>query len=221
MEDAYTKVKDLLKSKATTLRDVLSGPLDRDIMTVSPEATIRDAATRITANPIGSVVVVDKAGVLVGIISEKDIAREISKHGADAVDKSVSSVMTPNPICGAPDTSTRDVLITMARGRFRHMPVVENGELLGIVMSLDVAHARLTETTTESMAMNIVLNDLPQAHGHCGLDEDVDTVLERMNTQGVRGLPVRDGEKIIGVIASHDILKSKIKGGLGGSGRSK
>ena len=136
-------VGDLLKTKTTTLRDVLAGPLDTDTMTVTADAEIIEAARRITANPIGAVAVVDENGAVIGIISEKDIVRFISQRGGDAVNQAVASVMTPNQTCATPDESSHDALLTMIRGRHRHMPVIEDGELLGVVMSLDVAKARL------------------------------------------------------------------------------
>lgn len=208
------KVGDLLKTKTTTLRDVLPGPVDADTMTITLDAEVIEAARRITANPIGSVAVVDEAGTVIGIITEKDIVRVISQHGPDAVHQSVASAMTQNPIFGTPDETTRDALLTMVRGRHRHLPVVEDGVLLGVVMSLDVANARLSETTTQSAAMNKLVADLMSGRGECGPDEEIEVALDRMNEQDIHCLPVREDEKVLGIVTSCDILKAKLGGGL-------
>lgn len=208
------KVGELLKTKTTTLRDVLPGPLDANIMTIAPDAEVIEAARRITANPIGSVAVVDEAGAVIGIITEKDIVRVISEHGADVVHHSVATVMIPNPTCGSPDMTTRDALLSMVRGRHRHLPVVEDGVLLGVVMSLDVANARLSETTSQSAAMNKLVADLMAGRGECTPDEEIEVALERMNAQDVRCLPVREDETIFGVVTSCDIFKAKLGEGV-------
>lgn len=207
-------VGDLLKTKTTTLRDVLAGPLDTDTMTVTADAEIIEAARRITANPIGAVAVVDENGAVIGIITEKDIVRVISQHGGDVLSQAVASVMTPNPICATPDESSHDALLLMIRGRHRHMPVIEDGELLGVVMSLDVAKARLSETTTESGALSRLVPALIAGRGECHPDEEIEVAHARMNSLGLKCLPVCENEKVIGVITSSDISKAKIRGTL-------
>ena len=208
------KVGDLLKTKTTTLRDVLSGPVDSDTMTITSDAVLCEAARRITANPIGALAVVDEVGAVIGIVTEKDIVRVISEHGAEAVHHSVASVMTPNPTCRTPDETTRDALLKMIRGRHRHMPVVEDGVLLGLVMSLDVANARLSETTTQSSAMNKLVAVLMAGRGECTPDEDIEVALERMSAQDIHCLPVRKDEKVLGVVTSCDVLKVKLGSSL-------
>ena len=211
-ENGTMKIGDLLKTKTTTLRDVLTKPIDANTMTVTVDSEVIEAARRITANSIGALAVVDEAGLVIGIITEKDIVRVISQHGGDALQKPVASVMTPNPTCAKPDDSSHTTLLTMIHGRHRHVPVIEDGVLLGVVMSLDVAKARLSETTSESMALIKLVPDLIADHGECYPDDEIEVVFERMNSLGLRCLPVRENEKVIGVVTSSDIARAKIGG---------
>ena len=125
----------------------------RAVTTVRPNATLLDVAKKLGPKKIGAVVVVGDNGHVAGIISERDIIRAISEHGAAALSMVVSDVMTRNVIaCG--ETSELDELMEMmTKGRFRHLPVIEDEALVGIISIGDVVRHHVAEVEMEVSAM--------------------------------------------------------------------
>jgi CBS domain-containing protein len=97
--------------------------------------------------------VLDGEGAVAGIVSERDLVRALASHGAKAMELEARQVMTRDVITCDPDDSIDQVMQTMTRGRFRHLPVVRHGELLGLVSIGDVVKARLEETKHETEAL--------------------------------------------------------------------
>ncbi len=125
----------------------------RSVETVGPDASVMDVAARLSARRIGAVVVTDKDGGLAGIISERDIMRVIGKHGASALDLPVVDVMT-RAVMTCREADTIDQLMSvMTEGRFRHLPVLENGKLAGIISIGDVVKHRVAEVEMEATLM--------------------------------------------------------------------
>ncbi len=123
------------------------------IVTVAPEASVSDAAKLLASKRIGAVVVSSDGKKAAGILSERDIVRELAKAGPSALTASVSSIMTSEIVgCGLSETSD-GVLAAMTKGRFRHMPVVENGEMVGLISIGDVVKAQLSELEMEKTAL--------------------------------------------------------------------
>ena len=123
------------------------------IVTVAPEASVSDAAKLLASKRIGAVVVSSDGRKAAGILSERDIVRELAKAGPSALTASVSSIMTSEIVgCGLSETSD-GVLAAMTKGRFRHMPVVENGEMVGLISIGDVVKAQLSELEMEKTAL--------------------------------------------------------------------
>ena len=91
----------------------------------------------------------DDAGGLTGIISERDIVRGLARHGAGLGDMTVGELMTRDVITCAPDNSVEDVMKLMTEHRIRHLPVVGDGGLLGVVSILDIVQSRLSEVETD------------------------------------------------------------------------
>lgn len=125
----------------------------RAVTTVRPNATLLDVAKKLGPKKIGAVVVVGDNGHVAGIISERDIIRAISEHGAAALSMAVSDVMTRNVVaCG--ETSELDELMEMmTKGRFRHLPVIEDDALVGIISIGDVVRHHVAEVEMEVSAM--------------------------------------------------------------------
>jgi CBS domain-containing protein len=121
----------------------------RDVVTASPEATLAALAATLAEKRIGAVVVVEK-GAIRGIISERDIVRAIAKHGGDALAMHASEWMTTRVTTCAPHDTINDVMQKMTSGRFRHLPVVENGKLAGIVSIGDVVKRRIEDVEREA-----------------------------------------------------------------------
>ena len=116
-----------------TVREVMGGHL----YTVSPSTTVGEAVALMAQHRVGSMIVMDGTR-LVGIFTERDTVRAIS-HSYDAPSHDVESWMTANPTTVAPDVETEVALRLMLERGFRHLPVVENGEVIGVVSIRDLA----------------------------------------------------------------------------------
>jgi CBS domain-containing protein len=125
----------------------------RDVATVHPQVSLETAAAMLTEQGIGSLVVVDFAGEPVGILSERDIVRAIAKAGSKALAQTVESAMSrPIVVCRESDTID-EAMGQMTARRFRHLPVMEGGKIVGIVSIGDVVKHRIAETEMEAAAM--------------------------------------------------------------------
>lgn len=119
------KVRTILATKGTS------------VVTIRPEQSLREAARLLAEHNIGALVVVNEAGQLVGIISERDIIRAATR-GEDALSQPGSEVMTKEVIIGLPQDDLIAVANTMTEKRFRHLPIMEQGELVGIISMKDI-----------------------------------------------------------------------------------
>lgn len=109
----------------------------RDIITITPEKTLRELTLLLTQYNIGAVPVVNEAGDLQGIISERDIIRAAAVH-ADPFALPVGEVMTRNVVVGVSQDDIWAVAHTMTERRFRHLPIVDEGKLIGIISLGDI-----------------------------------------------------------------------------------
>ena len=127
--------------------------LGGDIISIEPTADLATAAKLLSKHRIGSVVILGAGEHLVGILSERDIVRALSEQGAGALALPVGQVMTRDvATCGEDDT-VASIMERMTAGRFRHMPVVANGRLVGLISIGDVVKLRVEEIEAESEAM--------------------------------------------------------------------
>jgi CBS domain-containing protein len=120
-----------------------------DIASVSPYTSISDVATLLSQRRIGAVLVLDAVGALAGIVSERDIIHCLATHGAGALDMTACQAMTRLVQTATPCTTVGEVMAMMTTGRFRHIPVMKDGVLVGIVSIGDVVKARLDEQAQE------------------------------------------------------------------------
>ena len=125
---------------------------DQQIVQCSPEETVRDAAERLAAHRIGAMPVVSGDRVI-GIFSERDLLYCIAKHGSAALDLLISNVMTAPPITAEPHSTIQDALEVMTLRRIRHLPVLEQGELVAFVSIGDLVKHRLELVEHEAQAM--------------------------------------------------------------------
>ena len=123
------------------------------VFTVTPGTSIAQLSQQLSTRRIGSVLVLDGEGSVAGIVSERDLVRALASHGAKAMELEARQVMTRDVVTCDPDDSIDRVMQTMTQGRFRHLPVVRHGELLGLVSIGDVVKARLEETKHETEAL--------------------------------------------------------------------
>lgn len=121
----------------------------RDVSHVAPAATIASIAELLARRGIGAVLVCDAAHHLVGVVSERDIVRCLALHGEGVLQMAADQVMTRDPRTVAPTTTVPEAMSIMTEGRFRHLPVIENGQLVGIVSIGDIVKARISEQDQE------------------------------------------------------------------------
>jgi CBS domain-containing protein len=121
-----------------------------EVVSTRPDATVAQVAKLLKEKRIGAVVVVDAAGRLSGILSERDLARGIADHGVALLDRKVSDLMTADVVTCAPEDGLEKLMHKMTEGRFRHLPVVKDGELVGIISIGDVVKHRLQELEAET-----------------------------------------------------------------------
>jgi CBS domain-containing protein len=124
-----------------------------DVVTLEPSVSLDTAAKLLAARRIGAVVVLGADDSVVGILSERDIVRAISERGAAAIQESVSQVMTRKVVTCALDETIRSVMERMTAGKFRHVPVIEQGRLAGIISIGDLVKHRIVEMEQESDAL--------------------------------------------------------------------
>jgi CBS domain-containing protein len=124
-----------------------------DVATISPDATVADAVRALTEHRIGALVVSDDGRTVVGMLSERDVVRWLASDGAAALGRSVAEIMTTEVITCGRQTSADELMSTMTQRRIRHIPVLEEGELAGLVSIGDVVKSRMDdlETQTESL----------------------------------------------------------------------
>ncbi|MFV0291975.1 MAG: CBS domain-containing protein [Paracoccus sp. (in: a-proteobacteria)] len=132
----------------------LKGSGGAEVVTVASTATVADAAKLLAEKRIGAVVVSDDGRKPVGILSERDIVRELGRQGAGILSQPISKLMTRKvSTCGTGE-DTLAVLERMTEGRFRHLPVVDDdGNMLGVVSIGDAVSARLKELSAEKEAL--------------------------------------------------------------------
>ena len=123
------------------------------VFTVSPETSVAQVSQQLSVRRIGSLLVLDSEGGVAGIVSERDLVRALASHGAKALELEARQVMTRDVVTCDPDESIDQVMEIMTRGRFRHLPVVRRGELLGLVSIGDIVKSRLEETRHEAEAL--------------------------------------------------------------------
>jgi CBS domain-containing protein len=123
------------------------------VFTVTPGTTVGQISQQLSTRRIGSVLVLDADSAVVGIVSERDLVQAFAGHGAAALDFEAQAVMTCEVVTCDPDDSIDEIMEIMTRGRFRHLPVVRHGELLGLISIGDVVKARLEEARHETEAL--------------------------------------------------------------------
>jgi CBS domain-containing protein len=125
----------------------------RDVLAIAPDATLFEASRVLTLNRIGALLVRDPDGGLSGIISERDIVRAVAEDGASALASTVVERMTTDVATCEESDTIAEIMETMTRCRFRHMPVVQEGRVAGIVSIGDVVKIRIAETMREAQAL--------------------------------------------------------------------
>ena len=135
------------------VHQILKSKSDLGVQSVPATTKVAEAARLLAKNRIGTVVVSEDGKSADGILSERDIVRELAKSGGGCLDRTVGDYMTRKLVTCTPQNSVEDVLHQMTDGRFRHMPVIENGVMIGLISLGDVVKARLQELAMEKDAL--------------------------------------------------------------------
>ncbi len=135
------------------VHQILKSKANEGVMTLGPDATIAEAANILADKRIGTVVVSEDGKTPLGILSERDIVRELARSGGGCLTRSVGDYMTRNLVTCTAQSTTDEVLNKMTEGRFRHMPVVENDALVGLISLGDVVKAQLQKLAMEKDAL--------------------------------------------------------------------
>ena len=122
-----------------------------DVYTAAPHTKIMEVVAELTRLRVGALVVVDSSNEPVGIISERDIVNHVGHKGLAIFESSVEDIMTLHPKTCAPDDKVETIMKRMTEGRFRHMPVIANGKLRGLVSIGDIVHHRMMEIEYENL----------------------------------------------------------------------
>ncbi len=130
------RIADVLRNKGT------------DVATVAPAATVAELIATLAERNVGALPVVD-GGRLVGIVSERDVVRRLHDGGASVLAALVSDIMTSDVTTCSPNDGAAELASVMTKGRFRHLPVVVDGQLAGIVSIGDLVKARIDMLESE------------------------------------------------------------------------
>jgi hypothetical protein len=125
----------------------------RDVLTTQPHRTLLETAQLLASKRIGALVVTGADGAVLGIISERDIVRALAEDGAAALDDAVSRHMTSEVFTTTVGACIHDIMERMTHSRFRHVPVVEDERLAGLISIGDVVKHRIAEIETEHRAL--------------------------------------------------------------------
>jgi CBS domain-containing protein len=135
-----------------TVKTILAAK-GRNVVSIEPTATLASAVQQLAEHKIGALLVLGPDRRLVGILSERDIVRVLAERGAHALEEPLSQVMTRKVVtCGQSETVS-SIMERMTKGKFRHVPVVEQEQVIGVVSIGDVVKHRLHEIERESEAL--------------------------------------------------------------------
>jgi CBS domain-containing protein len=135
------------------VQQILKSKSSEGVLTVTPGSMVSDAVLLLSERRIGSLVVSSDGKRAEGILSERDVVREIGRRGAGCLNETVGQMMTRNIVTCTQADSADQVLELMTNGRFRHLPVVEDGVMIGLISIGDVVKARLSELAMEKDAL--------------------------------------------------------------------
>ena len=124
-----------------------------DVVTVRPDADLAQAAATLTEHRIGAAVVVDEAGAPIGVFSERDLAIAVAERGAAALSEPVSNVMTTGLVTAEPQAGLDQLMGMMTRRRVRHIIILREGAMAGVVSIGDVVKRKIAEAEAEAQSL--------------------------------------------------------------------
>lgn len=131
------QVSDVLRAKGA------------DVATIDPDALVTALLERLAQYRIGAMVVAKDGGAVEGIVSERDVVRRLHRDGSTLLETRVAQIMTPDVVTCTPSDDVQDLLVLMTERRFRHLPVLDDGHLAGIVSIGDIVKSRIEALVNE------------------------------------------------------------------------
>ncbi len=128
------------------------------VFTASPHETVAGAAAMLHSRRVGAMVIVDGGGAIVGILSERDIVRVVAEKGAVALSEPISGCMTKDVVFAAPNEPVQSLLGRMTDRRVRHLPVIKDGRLVGIVSIGDLVKCKIAEAEAEAETLKAYIS---------------------------------------------------------------
>ncbi len=125
----------------------------RAVATARPDVTLLEIANKLAQKMIGAIVIVGDRGDVVGIVSERDVIRKLGERGPEVLNEPVAQTMTSSVISCQESSTLDELMEIMTQGRFRHVPVIEDGALVGIVSIGDIVKNHIAEVEMEVTAM--------------------------------------------------------------------
>lgn len=141
------------------VRNIIDTKSLRQIVTMKPAESVKAAVEMLSKHRIGAVIVSRDGAIVDGILSERDIVRALGTRGVSSLELQVQDLMTSSVIACHPDDTAISVMEKMTDGRFRHMPVVENNRMIGVISIGDVVKARIAEIQTENAALTDMISN--------------------------------------------------------------
>ncbi len=135
------------------VQQILKTKSDEGVVTIKPGVTLSEVAETLSSKKIGAIVVSPDGKTVSGIVSERDIVSELGKRGPSCMADLVDDIMTTEIISCSKDEDSDGVLGKMTKGRFRHMPVMQGDEMIGLISIGDVVKAQLSELAMEKEAL--------------------------------------------------------------------
>jgi len=132
---------------------ILASKSTGGVIMIAPDAAVSEAAALLSEKRIGALMVGTGEGKPAGILSERDIVRELGRRGSKCLDDKVSELMTSELVHTTGEERSDQVLSKMTEGRFRHMPVFDGDKVVGLISIGDVVKARLSELSMEKDAL--------------------------------------------------------------------
>ena len=144
------KIKAILEKKGT------------NIFSITPDKTLGDMAEEMNSRHIGSLLVLNEDGKMVGIITERDFLRNVSSAGKDWAEVVIDDVMTKDLVTADQDDNLKEVMAKMSENRIRHIPVMNAGEVAGLLSLVDIVRALHEETSYQNEIMKRYIKDWPE-----------------------------------------------------------
>ena len=185
--------------------DVLGAKPSQEVVTITPDAGVRDLIALLAEHNVGALIVSADGTSVDGIVSERDVVRHLHADGT-VVDNTVGAIMTAEVETCAPDTMLDDLMKVMTERRIRHVPVCEDGRLVGMITDRDIA---IKVVAAGKDPKTCKVSELEQGKPvTIGADDSVDEILRTMKQYKVRRLPVIDGQRLVGMVSQGDVANN-------------